>query len=205
MTISLIFITIFVHHLFGHLRFFKIFKMVSNLQQPVGIKYCVKCGINVAEMTKLLGKDFGNDILAKANIYKWYDHFKSGRESVADDEHPERPSTSITEENFDKMKQLRAVNWNIRESSHLNPFKAFWPINWVLVVSLEGWCHRENSIQRMTNNSGQDQRNHVVFNQKRRWSLRFSLQCCYATCIFIRRPNSVKQFSQCRHYPWIVD
>ncbi|XP_012057321.1 PREDICTED: putative uncharacterized protein FLJ37770 [Atta cephalotes] len=44
----------------------------------------------------MLGNCFGNDTLKKTAVYERHERFKSGRESVEDDERSGRPSTSKT-------------------------------------------------------------------------------------------------------------
>ncbi|XP_015922448.1 protein GVQW3-like [Parasteatoda tepidariorum] len=54
----------------------------------------------------MLEKCFGNDSLKKTVVYQWHEWFKSGRESIEDDERSGRPSTSKTDENIDKVKEI---------------------------------------------------------------------------------------------------
>lgn len=84
--------------------------MESTLPQRVCIKFCVKNGFNGAKTLEMLEKCFGNDTLSKTNVYVWHERFRSGRESVEDDERSGRPSTSKTDENIDKIKEMMAEN-----------------------------------------------------------------------------------------------
>ena len=79
--------------------------MELNLQQRVCIKFCVKNGFNGVKTLKMLGNCFGSDTLKKTAIYEWHERFKSGRESVEDDERSGRPSTSKTDENINKVRE----------------------------------------------------------------------------------------------------
>ncbi|EDW55836.1 GM17389 [Drosophila sechellia] len=58
----------------------------------------------------MLEKSFGNDTLKKTVVYQWHERFRSGRESVNDDERSGRPSTSKTDENIDKIKDWMIVD-----------------------------------------------------------------------------------------------
>lgn len=60
--------------------------MDLNLQQRTCIKFCVKNGFNGARTLEMLEKCFGNDSLKKTVVYQWHERFKSGRESIEDDE-----------------------------------------------------------------------------------------------------------------------
>jgi len=58
----------------------------------------------------MLEKCFGNDSLKKTVVYQWHERFKNGRESIEDDERSGRPSTSKTDENIDKVKEILVNN-----------------------------------------------------------------------------------------------
>jgi len=84
--------------------------MELNLQQRVCIKFCVKNGFNGVKTLKMLGKCFGSDTLKKTAVYEWHERFKSGRESVEDDERSGRPLTSKIDENINKMREMLINN-----------------------------------------------------------------------------------------------
>ncbi|XP_015905835.2 protein GVQW3-like [Parasteatoda tepidariorum] len=58
----------------------------------------------------MLEKCFGYDSLKKTVIHQWHERFKSGRESIEDDERSGRSSTSKTDENIDKLKEMLVNN-----------------------------------------------------------------------------------------------
>lgn len=80
------------------------------MQQRVCIKFCVKNGFNGAKTLEMLEKCFGNDSLKKTAVYQWHERFTLGRESVEDDERSGRPSTSKTDENIAKVKEILVEN-----------------------------------------------------------------------------------------------
>lgn len=80
------------------------------MQQRVCIKFCVKNEFNSAKTLEMLEKFFGNDALKKTAVYQWHERFILDRESVEDDERSGRPSTSKTDENIDKVKEMLAEN-----------------------------------------------------------------------------------------------
>jgi len=80
------------------------------LQQRVCIKFCVKNGFNSAKTLEMLGNCFGNDTLKKTTVYEWHERFRSDRESVKDDERSSRPSTSKTDENINKVREMLLNN-----------------------------------------------------------------------------------------------
>ncbi|EGI63738.1 FLJ37770-like protein [Acromyrmex echinatior] len=84
--------------------------MELNLQQRVCIKFYVKNGFNGAKTLEMLGNCFGSDVLKKTTVYEWHERFRSGRESVEDNERSGRPSTSKTDENINKVREMLANN-----------------------------------------------------------------------------------------------
>ena len=54
----------------------------------------------------MLTKAYGESAISKTRVYEWYKRFQNGREGVEDDERPGRPSTSITDENVEKVKEM---------------------------------------------------------------------------------------------------
>lgn len=91
-----------------------IFKMNTNIEQRVCLKFCVANGISCAESLKLLEKAYGKSALSKTRAYEWYKTFKEGREVVEDLSRSGRPSTSSTYENIDKVKEI------VLENPHLS-------------------------------------------------------------------------------------
>lgn len=87
--------------------------MENIIQQRICIKFCVKNEISASETLKMLQKCYGDNSLSKTTTFEWYSRFKSGRESVEDDPHPGRPSTSKTSDNVEKIKSM------ILENRHL--------------------------------------------------------------------------------------
>ncbi|EGI70558.1 FLJ37770-like protein [Acromyrmex echinatior] len=84
--------------------------MELNLQQRVCIKFYVKNGFNGAKILEMLGNCFGSDVLKKTTVYEWHKRFRSGRESVEENERSGRPSTSKTDENINKVREMLANN-----------------------------------------------------------------------------------------------
>ena len=52
---------------------------------------------------------YGEAILNRSNVYRWYKMFCEGREDVNDEERAGRPSTSTTDENNDEVKKIVIV------------------------------------------------------------------------------------------------
>ena len=85
-------------------------QMSSTLQQRFCTKFCVKSGFNGAQTLEMLEKCFDNDTLTRSNVFRWHERFRSGRESIEDDERSGRPSTAKTDENINKIKGWMTVS-----------------------------------------------------------------------------------------------
>ena len=83
--------------------------MSSTLQQRVCIKFCFKKGFNGAQTLEML-KCFGNDTLTRSNVFRCHERFRSGLESLEDNERSGRPSTAKTNGNSNKIKGWRIVS-----------------------------------------------------------------------------------------------
>ena len=51
--------------------------------------------------------------MSQPRNYEWYKRFREGREDVEDDARSERPSTSITDENVEKIEVIVLANHRI--------------------------------------------------------------------------------------------
>jgi len=71
-----------------------------ELEQRTNIKFLVKLGKSGNEIREMLMQVYGNNAMKKTAVYKWVKRFSEGRESVTDEEIPEQPATSKTEENI---------------------------------------------------------------------------------------------------------
>ena len=76
------------------------------MDQRICIKFCVKNEIKCNKVCEMLTKAYGESAMSKTRVYEWYKRFQDGREDVEDDERPGRPSTSTTDENVEKVKEM---------------------------------------------------------------------------------------------------
>ena len=49
---------------------------------------------------------YGEDVMSRTQIFEWHKRFKNGRKEVEDDPKSGRPSTSRTDDNIARVKQL---------------------------------------------------------------------------------------------------
>ena len=88
--------------------------MDKNIERRICLKFCILNGISCAESLKILQKAYGESTLSKTCAYEWYCAFKSGRDVVENLPRSGRPSTSSTEVNIAKVKEM------VTENRHLN-------------------------------------------------------------------------------------
>ena len=60
--------------------------MDGGNEQRVAIKFCFKAGLSATETLVLVQKSYGNEVLNRSNVFRWYSRFRDGRELVEDDE-----------------------------------------------------------------------------------------------------------------------
>jgi hypothetical protein len=75
-------------------------------EQRVAIKFCCKVDFSATKSVELIQNAYGDAALSRTTIFEWHKRFRVGRESVKDDEHSGRPTTSQTGDNIatvDKM------------------------------------------------------------------------------------------------------
>ena len=76
------------------------------MDQRICIKFCVKNEIKGNKVCEMLTKAYGESAMSKTRVYEWYKRFQDGREDVEDDERHGRPSTSATDKNVKKVKEM---------------------------------------------------------------------------------------------------
>ena len=63
----------------------------SGMEQRANIKFCFKLGKTAAETVELIRQVYGDNCLSRAQIFRWYARFKSGVETIEDEDRPGRP------------------------------------------------------------------------------------------------------------------
>ena len=86
-------------------------------EQHINMTFCFKLQKSAKETHKMLKLVYGD--AAVKTVYKWFERFRNGCESVEDEERSGRPSTSKTQENVERVTEMIRSNrrLTIREIS----------------------------------------------------------------------------------------
>ena len=83
--------------------------MDSSKKQRIAVKFYVKLGKSATETFAMFNTAYGDVSMKRTACFKWHERFKSGRQSIDDDELPGGPSTSTDNPHVDKINsQVRA-------------------------------------------------------------------------------------------------
>ena len=78
---------------------------MNNLkEQRITVKFCVKLRNFATESFTMLKTAY--DDIAMKRIFMWHERFTGDQQSIDDDEHPGRPSTSTDDPQIDKINTL---------------------------------------------------------------------------------------------------
>jgi len=90
--------------------------MADLKEQRVCIKFCFLLGKTAAETVRMLQEAFKEEALSQARVYEWFSRFRRGDMSLEDQPRSGHPSTSRTDENIKKIRdvitfdRLRKIN-----------------------------------------------------------------------------------------------
>ena len=81
-------------------------EMADIKEQRICIKFCFTLNKTAAETRRILKEAFDEQALSQVRTFEWSKRFKDGRESLEDDKHSGRPSTSTTPEIIAKVREV---------------------------------------------------------------------------------------------------
>ncbi|KAJ8941456.1 hypothetical protein NQ318_016896 [Aromia moschata] len=90
--------------------------MQRSFEQRMAIKFSVKLEKSAAETIPMLKKAFGVDCLSDRQIFRWHKAFADGREDVNDENRAGRPSTSSSDDNVKRVRDLLNTDRSIPET-----------------------------------------------------------------------------------------
>ena len=76
-----------------------------SVEQRINLKFLVRLEKTPTEALKLLQEIYDDDTMSRTRLFEWHRRFKEGREEVEDDHRNERPSTSRTNKNVERVRQ----------------------------------------------------------------------------------------------------
>ncbi|GFX29481.1 protein GVQW3 [Trichonephila clavipes] len=79
---------------------------MSDNEQRCAIKFCFRFGHNATETFAKLQQVYGDSVLSRAQVFRWFKAFSEGRESIEDNPSSGRPSVSKTAENVVRVRDL---------------------------------------------------------------------------------------------------
>ena len=80
--------------------------MPEKLEQHVVVKFCFLLGKTAGETVVMLEKAYKEVALGKTQVYDRFSRFRNGELSLADQPRSGRPSTSRTDENIARIREL---------------------------------------------------------------------------------------------------
>ena len=82
----------------------------KKIEKRVCFKLCVSNGITAIESLEMLQKSFGESTLSRMQVFECHKAFSESREVVENLHHAIRPSTSVNDDNIEKVKKMVLEN-----------------------------------------------------------------------------------------------
>ena len=80
--------------------------MADSREQRAAVKFCFLLGKSAAKTIVMLKTTYWDAALSKTRVYEWFSRFKNREMSIEDQPRLERPATSRSDENVDKINAL---------------------------------------------------------------------------------------------------
>jgi len=77
-----------------------------SMEQRLAIKFCFKAGKSATETLQMVNAAYGDQVLPRSNVFRWYGRFRDGREDTEDDHRSGRPTECRNDNNVEKISQL---------------------------------------------------------------------------------------------------
>jgi len=88
-------------------------------EQRINMQFCFKLQKSAKETHEMLKLVYGDAAVTTKTVYRWFERFRNGCESVEDEERSGHPSTSKTQESVERVSEMIRSNrqLTIREIS----------------------------------------------------------------------------------------
>ena len=80
--------------------------MQRHLDQRYSMKFCAKLNKTATQTFGMIQETYKEEAMSRAMVFMWHKRFKEGRKDFEDDDRAGRPSTSRTDENVVKVREL---------------------------------------------------------------------------------------------------
>jgi transposase len=80
--------------------------MAEKLEQLAAVEFCFLLEKTAEEKVVMLETAYRKAALGKTKVYKWFSRFRNGELSLSDQPRLGRPSTSPTDENIARIREL---------------------------------------------------------------------------------------------------
>ncbi|GFX17120.1 protein GVQW3 [Trichonephila clavipes] len=93
---------------------------MSDNEQRYAIKFCFRLGHNATETFAKLQQAYGDSVLSRAQVFRWFKAFSEGRESIEDESRSGRTSVSKTAEENAQVRDLVRSEHRLKEDLRQN-------------------------------------------------------------------------------------
>ena len=76
-----------------------------SIEQRINLKFLVRLGKAPTEAFNSLQEVYGDAMMSRTRIFEWHKRFRGGREDVEDNPRSERPTTSRTNKNVERVRE----------------------------------------------------------------------------------------------------
>jgi len=80
--------------------------MERTIEQRFSIKFCVQLNKTATETLQMIQEAYGEDALSRTQVFQWHKNFREGRDDVHDKQRVGPPSTSHTDTNVQKVRDV---------------------------------------------------------------------------------------------------
>ncbi len=80
--------------------------MEKTIEQGAAIRFCWKAGFNVTKIFEMIQKGCGEFAVHRATVFRWYNTFSEGQESICDEQRNGRLTKTRTRQNLARVADI---------------------------------------------------------------------------------------------------